>query len=40
MVEGPRVYHVHDFEAGGGRSLHDQSPGEAFLALVLRLTEN
>ena len=35
VIEDPRAYHAYDPDAGGGRSLHDQSHGESFLALVL-----
>ncbi|MGE0353404.1 MAG: AAA family ATPase [Gemmatimonadales bacterium] len=35
VVEDRRNYHAYDEDAGGGRSLHEQSHGESFLALVL-----
>ena len=35
VVENPNDYGAYDAEAGGGRSLHEQSHGESFLALVL-----
>jgi predicted ATPase len=34
-IERPEDYRAYDLEAFGGRSLHDRSHGEAFLALVL-----
>jgi predicted ATPase len=34
-IENPNDYRAYDPEAGGGRSLHDQSHGESFLSLVL-----
>jgi predicted ATPase len=34
-IERPEDYNAYDLEAQGGRSLHDVSHGEAFLALVL-----
>ena len=34
-IENPADYRAYDPDAGGGRSLHDQSHGESFLALVL-----
>ncbi|MBK8006057.1 MAG: hypothetical protein IPK12_19650 [Gemmatimonadetes bacterium] len=35
MLENPEARHAYDPDAGGGRSLHEQSHGESFLALVL-----
>lgn len=35
VLENPDARHAYDPDAGGGRSLHDQSHGESFLALVL-----
>lgn len=35
VIENPGDYRAYDPEAGGGRSLHEQSHGESFLALVL-----
>jgi predicted ATPase len=35
VIERPDDYRAYDLEAVGGRSLHDRSHGEAFLALVL-----
>jgi predicted ATPase len=35
VTEEKRNYAAYDLDAGGGRSLHDQSHGESFLALVL-----
>ena len=35
VVENQAERHAYDPDAGGGRSLHEQSHGESFLALVL-----
>lgn len=35
MIERPEDRRAYELETFGGRSLHDQSHGEAFLALVL-----
>jgi predicted ATPase len=35
VTENPEDYRAYDPDASGGRSFHDQSHGEAFLALVL-----
>jgi predicted ATPase len=35
VIERPEDYRAFDLETFGGRSLHDRSHGEAFLALVL-----
>lgn len=35
VIERPEDWRAYDLEAFGGRSLHDQSHGESFLALVL-----